>query len=895
MGLLLDIVPNHMGIGPDNVWWMDVLKHGPASPYAEYFDIDWRSPKRELENQVLLPVLADHYGKVLESGGFRLAYEGDEFWLYYGSFRMPIAIGTCASVVRFCYQLLIEQIPATHDAALELQSLITALRHLPSYTDLAPESVDERLREQIVIRRRLSVLHQNYAEVRQALDETIALFNGTPDEAESYDLLDDLIAQQPYRLAYWRVAGDEINYRRFFDINDMAAIRPEQSHVFEAVHGLAMKLLQDGKINGLRVDHPDGLWDPPAYFLQLQESYVQARAAALSTSKSVQDAVGGTFVSRFVQGNRMPEQRPLYVVVEKILSEIEPLPEDWAVDGTTGYDFMIAVNGIFVNRDHVHAFDKLYSNFVGQQFDFRELIYQTKKLIMRYSLASEINSRSQRLAQIVERNRRLRGFTLNGLTFALTEMIACMSIYRTYITRLGMVSERDQHYIEAAIQQAKQRNPRTPAHVFDFVRDTLLLKNIYEFEEEHRADLIEFVMQFQQITGPVMAKSVEDTVFYIYNRLVSLNEVGGNPEQFGIGVDDFHRHNDWHQEHWPHTLIALSTHDTKRSEDVRARINVLSEIPEEWEAAIWRWSEMNADAKTEVDGSAAPDRNDEYLIYQTLIGTWPMKSDTWDLYVERIASYMHKAIHEAKVHTSWTNTYEPYSRAVDNFVRRILEHVPFVSDMALFQERTSYYGHFNSLAQTLLKITSPGVSDTYQGTELWDFSLVDPDNRRPVDYDRRRVLLSELRKTAKNDRNRLIQELLENAWDGLIKLYTMMEALNFRREYSDLFTEGDYIPLEAVGEKARHVCGFMRAHEQKRIIAVVPVLVVALTEGQQRLPLTGDVWKSTHLLLPDTTSGQQYRNVFTGQMLHSRDEKGQVSLPLGAIFSQFPVALLEEI
>jgi (1->4)-alpha-D-glucan 1-alpha-D-glucosylmutase len=568
------------------------------------------------------------------------------------------------------------------------------------------------------------------------------------------------------------------------------------------------------------------------------------------------------------------------------------------VYGTTGYDFMIAVNGIFVNRDNVHTFDRLYSNFIGHQFNFRELIYQTKKETMAHSLASELQSRSQMLTRIVKRNRRFQGFTLNSLTMALTEFVACFSIYRTYITGPGTVSDRDRHYVEEAIDEAIRRNPRTPKEIFEFLRDTLLLQNIYEFPEHERGSVIEFLMKFQQITGPVMAKSVEDTAFYIYNRLVSLNEVGGNPEQFGIGVDDFHKHNLWHCDNWRHTMTSLSTHDTKRSEDVRARLNVLSEIPGEWEEAVWRWRELNAGAKTLIDGAQSPDTNDEYLLYQAMIGALPMNFDPAasrkDI-EERLKGYMQKAINEAKVHTSWINPNEAYNTAVQDFVTLAVENTAFLTDLSNFSRRVSFFGQFNSLSQTLLKFVSPGIPDTYQGNELWDFSLVDPDNRRPVDYAERRYGLRSIQERLKRDQMALAEELLRDSQNGYIKLYVTHTALTARNTSPLLFTEGDYVPVNTVGSKARHLCAFTRSYDGNSIVCAVPVLVVGLTNGAERPPTGGDVWGDTRLIVANATPGDRYRNLFTGEEMEIKAEQNAASLWARDVFKAFPVALLEKI
>lgn len=883
MGLLLDIVPNHMGIGPDNGWWMDVLANGPASPYADFFDISWQHSRREQDYKVLLPVLGDHYGVVLENGQLKLEYENNDFSLCYYNFRLPVTINSWHDVLSEVYQEALQQADDTDPDVEELIGILVALRHLPRYAESDPQLLSERHHLQNLLRRRFAVLFNQSNVIRESLAAAITAFNGIPENPRSFDRLDTLIDRQPYRLAFWRVASDEINYRRFFDINDMAAVRIEFPRVFQATHQFLIDLLQQGKVTGLRIDHPDGLWNPQLYFRDLQEEYVAACAAKNAPTEELRNAIIGTFAMRFNRPEEMRNLWPLYVVVEKILSEVEPLPPDWAVYGTTGYDFMNAVNGIFVDSANTEKFDHLYSAFIGRTLDFHELVHSSKKMIMEHSLASEMHARSLQLSRIVERNRRLRGFTRNSLLFALTEVIACMSIYRTYNVGPGMVSERDREYVKAAVQEARLRNPRTPISIFNFIEDVLLLENITDFSEEERSSVIEFVMKFQQITGPVMAKGVEDTTFYIFNRLVSLNEVGGHPEQFGITVNDFHQHNLAHLQHWRHTMLSSSTHDTKRSEDVRARLNVLSEIPDEWAAAVQQWHGMNADAKTKVDGHFAPDKNDEYLLYQAIIGAWDddqRSQERFAQFKQRIAAYMQKAINEAKVHTSWVNPNETYDKAVKAFVERILDNQRFIEATADLRQKIAFYGQFNSLSQTLLKLTAPGFPDIYQGSELWDFSLVDPDNRRPVDYQLRRSSLEQIKNA---DRFALTQELLQNSHDGRIKLFIIFAVLNYRRDHANLFDEGNYVPFEARGEKSAHVCAFSRTSGNQTLIVAVPRLLVGLTNGEMQPPV-GDVWGDTVLFVPEG----QYRNVLTGKEISVGGE-----LALRDVFARFPVAMLE--
>jgi (1->4)-alpha-D-glucan 1-alpha-D-glucosylmutase len=589
------------------------------------------------------------------------------------------------------------------------------------------------------------------------------------------------------------------------------------------------------------------------------------------------------------------------------------------VDGTTGYDFLSAVTGMFVDGANERAFDRLYANFIAgdephEQLKFGELVHASKQRIMRGALASEMNSLSHQLARITEKSRRYRDFTLRGITEALREVIACMDVYRTYIGGPQAVSERDRKYISEAVTEARRRNPGIPRAILQFLRDTLLLRNLDQFPAEIQPDVVYLVMKFQQVTGPVMAKSVEDTAFYIYNRLVALNDVGGNPAQFGTPVAQFHQQSAARQRRWPHAMLTLTTHDTKRGEDVRARISVLSELPDEWDTALSRWRALNADKLARVDGQPAPDANDQYLFYQTLVGIWPfeppasgeatgrerLSADLADVR-ERMVAYMQKATKEAKVHTSWINPNEEYDAAVAQFVQALLDETTsnqFLGDFRAFQRRIAYFGQFNSLAQVMLKLTAPGVPDIYQGNELWDLSLVDPDNRRPVDYARRVTALAELHAhiaDAGGARTGLARDLLRDYRDGRIKLYLMAATLGFRRDHAELFAQGDYRPLESFGERRAHVCAFARAHGRASIIVAVPRLVAGLAGGEERPPLGAAIWGLSWLGLPDARRGSRYRNILTGEIVAAAAYDEGTGIALGSIFEEFPVALLERL
>ncbi len=897
MGLVLDAVPNHMGIeGPGNAWWADVLENGPGSAYAPFFDVDWAPVNPALENKVLLPLLEDQYGKVLEAGKVRLDYEDGAFSLHYYQHLLPVAPCTYPAVLENAHGALASTLGDSHDHLRELRSVLTALRYLPPRTDPAADKVAERHREKEVIKRRLAALSAASPDVRAAIDGAVRAFNGSPGAPRSFDLLHGLIERQSYRLAFWRVAAEEINYRRFFDVNELAAIRMELPEVFRAAHQVLFRLLAEGKATGLRIDHPDGLRDPAAYFRQLQEHYLLARAdASLGARPEGLEREVAARLSAGVGG------WPLYVVAEKILADGEALPPDWAVDGTTGYDFLNAVNGLFIDAEGRDAFDRIYRLFTGASASYEQLVTSAKKMTMLVSMASEINALAHQLDRISERNRLCRDFTLNSLTFALREVIACLPVYRTYITGPEAVTVQDRLVVEAAVEEAKRRNPRTAEAIFDFVRDAVLLRGVQDFPEADRPRLVEWALKFQQLTGPIMAKSVEDTVFYTFNRLVSLNEVGGAPDQYGTSVTTFHRRNAERLERWPHSLLCTSTHDTKRSEDVRARLNALSEMAGEWQSALARWGRLNSSKKVVVEDHPAPDRNDEYLLYQALLGAWPagaIASGGLAPFRGRIAEYVQKATKEAKVHTSWINPNEEYDDAVRQFVARLLPdrvEGPFLNDLVALQRRVAYFGHFNSLAQVLLKLTSPGVPDLYQGCELWDFSLVDPDNRRPVDYELRREALADLQKRiagAGDDLAPLASALVESAADGKVKAYLTYQALNFRRAHEGLFVGGDYLPVEATGPRRDHVCAFARSAGDDAMLVVVPRLVVRLADGAERPPLGPEVWGKTGLLLPPHLAGRSYRNVFTGEVLASGGDARAAGPLLGEVLGRFPVALL---
>jgi (1->4)-alpha-D-glucan 1-alpha-D-glucosylmutase len=887
MGQVLDIVPNHMGVGgDDNGWWLDVLENGAASAYAQYFDIDWRPLKQALRGKVLLPVLGDHYGLVLERGKLKPGFDAQQgtFAVRYYQHLFPLDPRTYPRILGEGIERLQAELGGTAEL-MELESLLVAFRNLPPCDETAAAKSEERRREKEILKRHLAELAQSSAPIRQFIADNVARFGTSANQS----LLHALLEEQPYRLAYWRVAADEINYRRFFDINDLAGLCMENAEVFAATHRFIIDLVVHGKLDGLRLDHPDGLYDPAQYYARLQQGIVSA-ADALRNETAVP-------VTNAADGLHLP-----YIVAEKILAAYEHLPEDWPIQGTTGYDFANLVNGLFVYAPAEREMDRIYHRFVRRQPGFDELLYERKKLIMKVSLSSELNVLANRLSQLAESDPLTRDFTLTALRDALTEVVACFPVYRTYVTGERVTGE-DRRYVDWAIAQAKKRNPAADISIFDFIRDVLLLEGLAQRSPTLQHAALELAMRFQQYTAPVMAKGLEDTTFYIYNRLVSLNEVGGDPRRFGVSINAFHYANQERARRWPHALLATSTHDSKRSEDMRTRINVLTEMASEWYQHLGRWSRVNRGKKRRVSEEWAPSRNDEYLLYQTLVGAWPLQPpDETALasFRERIRDYMLKAIREAKVYTSWINPNIDYEEAVVRFVEDLLsapEQNPFLVDFIPFQQRIARAGMYNSLSQVLLKLTAPGVPDLYQGNELWDLSLVDPDNRRPVDYAQRQRLLQTLEPLVslpEHEQCSRVRELLDHLDDSRAKLYLTWRTLVFRRAHDALFKAGSYIALAVVGPRAEHVCAFARYHEEDLVIAVATRWFTRLSEDGSP-PIGRNIWQDSVIELPSDELAGRYCNILTGERLSATKREAKLVLALADVFANFPVALLTKL
>ena len=846
IGWIQDIVPNHMAFDSQNNMLMDVLENGGDSKYRDFFDIDWNHHYKENNGKVLAPFLGKFCGDCLENGELQIQYEQTGLTINYYSHKFPIRIESYSQVLTYDLVRLEEKLGRHHPAFVKLLGVLYTLKYIPS-----GEEGREREVQINFVKRMLWELWNDSEEVRKYIQENILTFNGEVGRPESFDLLENLLIEQFFRLAYWKVGNEELNYRRFFTVNDLISLRIEDEKVFDTTHSLIFQLIENEKINGLRIDHIDGLYDPAQYLNRLRE--------------------------------KAPE---LYLLVEKILELEEELPITWPIQGTTGYDFLNQVNGILCDQSNEQEFNDIYHRFIGKAVDCEELIDQNKRLIISKHLAGDIENLAHLFKKISAGNRYASDFTMYGLKSALVEILALFPVYRTYINS-GGASSADREYIEQVMTQAKKNIPNF-LNELSFIEKFLLLEFDDNLTEEDREEWLRFLMRLQQFTGPLMAKGVEDTVLYVYNRLVSLNEVGSQPLHFGVSLEDFHNYNASRSATSPHTMNTTSTHDTKRGEDVRARINVLSEIPEEWELNLKQWREINAPHKDYVGGRDIPTFNDEYLFYQTLVGAFPFNKKEYPTFVERIKEYIIKAIREAKVHTAWLKNDSDYEDGFTNFAERVLkdsEDNRFLQALRPFQEKIQHYGILNSLSQTLLKLTAPGLPDIYQGTELWDLSLVDPDNRRPVDFEKRQRYLEEIKSKNQADLLDYIAQLRETPEDARIKLFLIYKTLQTRREYLDLFQRGTYEKLTVVGSLKSHVVGFSRELGEQKIIVIATRFFTSLVETGE-YPFGEQVWQETRIVSP-VDSTPLWEDVFTGQQVEDED-----ALWVRDILQHFPVALL---
>ncbi len=955
LGQILDIVPNHMAASLENPAWYDVLENGPASPYSQFFDIDWDPIKQELNGKVLLPVLGQQYGEALEDGQLKLVYLEGAFSIHYYDSAFPLGPKTAVPLLTHRLEELRAALGEADSGMMELESIVTSMEHLPPQTVREPAAIRERQREKEIVKRRLRELVDSSPAIRDHLAGNVEEFSGNREHPESFDRLDQLLDAQPYRLSHWRSAADEINYRRFFDVNELAAICMESPEVFHATHALLRPYLANGTISGLRIDHVDGLYDPEQYLWRLQWAYLadlgenffneQCPAVSSATNEhdselqwrdlaprvlaqvsyklgirqpGVQDlrAVLCTELGWEPEVYAMPAQPkpplatgspPLTVLVEKILGPDEPLPDSWPVAGTSGYDFLNSLSGLFLVPQGYTEIVRNYDRLLDTHLDLNEVEYDAKLLILRVAMASELQMLAQRLNRISEQHRRSRDFTLNTLRLAIREVLACFPVYRIYPGKEG-ISDRDRKIVHLAVARARRRNPAFDPAVFEFLRSVLLLSHPPGLSPEQIEEREVFTGKFQQVTSPVMAKGVEDTAFYVHIPLVSANEVGSHPAHAATTIAEFHEANRQRNTQLSRAMLTTSTHDTKRSEDLRARLHVLTEVPHLWRAAVSRFSRANKRLLREVDGEPAPSKNDEYLFYQSLLGIWPLSppddSQRQQL-VERLTSYMEKATREAKQRTSWMNPNEDYDTAVREFVTQSLSSSPknkFLAELSALHAKIAPAGQYNALGQAALKLLSPGIPDIYQGEECWNFSLVDPDNRRAVDYAYRQKTLHELQAwgALPNTERRALAIALGRSWnDPRLKLFVTHQLLHLRNTLDNLFVDGEYVPLESTGPRAEHLVAFgwrRNAEHPLEVIAVVPRWLQSLlaerpvdagTSASETPLWIADSWRETEIQLPSDSHGN-YRCIFTGSTFSTALSTFKVC----ELLNDFPLAVL---
>jgi (1->4)-alpha-D-glucan 1-alpha-D-glucosylmutase len=873
MGLLLDQVPNHMGVfGADNAWWMDVLENGVASEYAAYFDIDWRPPNAALHRKLLVPVLGDSYGHVLDSGEIQLVFDAaaGALVLQYHEHRFPLDPGTYPGVLRGAGLRCGEWT--------EVRRLLEDLAG--AFAAVPPRDADDTqaiARREFV--RELQARLAQSATADRSVGAALAAHVAALNDPAARDQLDLLHEAQAYRLSHWRLAADEINYRRFFDVNALAALRVEDERVFDAVQGMALDLAASGMVDGLRIDHPDGLLDPAAYFTNIQQAYM--RRVGNAGAQDGQDIAAPL----------------LYVLAEKIVASHEEVPRTWALHGTTGYEFAVLVNGLLVERRNAKSMERTWRVFTGasdSSTDYAEIVQVCKRLVARGALASQLTVLAHALQRIALADRRTRDYGFNSLRDAIAEVAAAMPVYRTYVVH--QASAQDRRFIDWAISQAAKRGDAGDAGLFDFLRSCLLMLPPAAAPASTVEAVRQFALRFQQFCAPVAAKGVEDTAFYRYHRLVSLNDVGGDPGIFGVSASAFHHANATRAAQWPHTMLATSTHDNKRAEDVRCRVDVLSEMPGAWRLAQRRWKVATRTWRSEVAGAVAPSMADQFLLHQTLLGTLPadgLAPDEIAAYRERIGQYMLKAAREAKVHTSWSQPDLAYEAALQAFVLGLLGRVDGNPVLAELQSRASgiaWFGALNSLAMTVLKLTCPGVPDLYQGTELLDLSLVDPDNRRPVDYVLRERMLAGLELVlASDDVASAVGRLALAPAHGRIKLWLIWRLLSLRRAHANLFRCGQYVPLKVRGARRHHVVAYARRSGNGALLVIVARKFVALQAPPGCLPVGPEVWGDTQVLrpswLPPLCEG-------TDVLTLSRKRLGTAAIGLGDVCQQLPVAVI---
>lgn len=844
MTWMQDIVPNHMALDSQNMMLMDIFENGADSDYASVFDIDWNHSYENMKGRLLVPVLGKFYAQALEGGEIQLSYDEQGFKINYYHFHFPLSVGSYVQVLGHDMEKLERQLAQNSDL-IKLLGVINLFKALAS--QIGDTSQSDQMRHAKTM---LWQMYNQNSSVKDFINNNLAFFNNANQYENSFDPLDDLISQQLFRLSFWKVATEEINYRRFFTVSELISVRVEEEAVFNLTHKLILSLVKENKIQSLRVDHVDGLYDPENYLKRLSGQAADC-----------------------------------YVVVEKILFPQEEMPPQWLTSGTTGYDFMNYVNGLFCQQDNKNEFERIYQTFTHMFGVYEDVLADKKRVIISKHLAGNIDNLAHQIKNISSKDREGRDITLYGLRRALVEVMAHFPVYRTYINSES-VDDYDVEYIKEAIEKAKEKIPGF-FYELNFIQKFLLLQYGGSATDEDKAAWLNFVMNFQQYTSPVMAKGFEDTMLYVYNPLISLNEVGSSPQKFGFSREEFHAFNTQKVVAMPHTMNATATHDVKRGEDVRARINVLSEIPQEWEGCLKKWAELNKSKKTKVGKGFAPDNNDEYFLYQTLLGTYPTKQHQ-NSYVGRVKDCIIKSIREAKRHTAWIKPAEDYENACLRFIEALLsssENNEFLKLFVPFQKKIAAYGVWNSLSQTVLKITAPGVADIYQGAEFWDLSMVDPDNRRAVDFEKRNQDLQALIEQGQKDLPGCLTSLLADRTNDRIKLFVVHHLLQSRQAERELFDQGYYTPLFVEGNFKNHIVAFARESAGVWGLVIVPRFLCSVV-NQGQLPLGQSVWEDTKIIVPSKLEGA-YRDVLTQQELICRS-----SVEVGRLFAAFPAAVL---
>ncbi len=841
-----DIVPNHMAFAWENQMLMDVLEHGQDSRYYPVFDIDWEHPSPGLQSRVLAPFLGQLYGQALEKGVIRLEYSAQGFFCTYYEHKLPLSLESYPWVLTKGLQGLKKELNEEHPDFINLLGVFYVLRTLPQL-----QNPGERLTQARFAKKLLFDLYSSNMQIHRWINDLLQAINGQPGKPDSFQLLDQLLELQNFKLSYWKLATEEINYRRFFNVNELICLRMQDDFAFEQVHGLPLELLQQGLISALRIDHVDGLLDPAAYLQKLR--------------------------------GQAPEAG---IWVEKILEAEESLPFNWPVQGSTGYDFLNRLNQLFVDSEGLQQLQGVYASFAGRQENTFEICARSKRLILEKEMAGELQNVARQLHQVFCSYRYGRDISFNSLHRALQEFLVYFPVYRTYITEKDF-SEQDKEYLELALELATRANP-------DLKLELRLLQHFFfnqaqDQELRDRKVWISALMRLQQLSGPLAAKGFEDTTLYVSNRLLSLNEVGGDPNATGCSRQQMHEFLQDRARNWPQAMNCTATHDCKRGEDLRARLNVLSELPGKWQESLRGWNKINSRRRPLLQGKRVPDRNEEYFVYQTLLGALPFSGLEMQAFPERMQEYLIKALREAKVHSDWIKPDLDYEQACVRYLQKLLsreENQGFWQDFLQFQAKVAHLGLFNSLAQSLIKLTAPGVPDLYQGTEFWDLSLVDPDNRRAVDYQIRQKTLQDFQSREEQDPQSLLPGLLQSMPDPGIKLFVLYKALQLRQELPRLFLAGEYLQVPSQGQQARHVFAFLRHLQGSWVLVAVPRLPSGLVQDKE-IPLGQQAWADTSLRLPEQAP-RLWKDVFCARSLSYARE------PLMAeLCQEFPLVLLK--